>query len=107
MSIRIYFLGDFHLGVPDAKSSLAREKRICTFLDEAAKDAKAGKKWVWCQEEPQNMGAWSFIAPRLEKLNPTTNLRYAGREAGASTAAGAKAIHVREQAALVERAFEA
>ncbi len=69
--------------------------------------AKAGKKWVWCQEEPQNMGAWSFIAPRLEKLNPTTNLRYAGREAGASTAAGAKAIHVREQAALVERAFEA
>ena len=39
MSTRIYFLGDFHLGVPDAASSLAREKRIVAFLDEAAKDA--------------------------------------------------------------------
>ena len=36
---RIYFLGDFHLGVPDAERSLAREKRIVAFLDEAAKDA--------------------------------------------------------------------
>ena len=36
---RIYFLGDFHLGVPDAASSLTREKRIVAFLDEAAKDA--------------------------------------------------------------------
>ena len=35
----IYFLSDFHLGVPDAASSLAREKRICAFLEEAAKDA--------------------------------------------------------------------
>jgi len=39
VSARIYFLGDFHLGVPDAASSLAREKRIVAFLDEAAKDA--------------------------------------------------------------------
>ncbi|MCB0810289.1 MAG: UDP-2,3-diacylglucosamine diphosphatase [Flavobacteriales bacterium] len=36
---KIYFLSDFHLGVPDAESSLAREKRICAFLDEASKDA--------------------------------------------------------------------
>jgi UDP-2,3-diacylglucosamine hydrolase len=39
VSTRIYFLGDFHLGVPDAASSSAREKRIVAFLDEAAKDA--------------------------------------------------------------------
>ncbi|MBL7946005.1 MAG: UDP-2,3-diacylglucosamine diphosphatase [Flavobacteriales bacterium] len=38
-SQRIYFLGDFHLGVPDAAKSLAREKRIIAFLEEAAKDA--------------------------------------------------------------------
>jgi UDP-2,3-diacylglucosamine hydrolase len=36
---KIHFLSDFHLGVPDAASSLAREKRIVAFLDEAAKDA--------------------------------------------------------------------
>lgn len=37
---RIHFLSDFHLGVPDAATSLAREKRIVAFLDEAAKDAE-------------------------------------------------------------------
>ena len=39
---RIHFLSDFHLGVPDAASSLAREKRIIAFLDHAAKDADEG-----------------------------------------------------------------
>lgn len=36
---KIYFISDFHLGIPDAASSLAREKRIVAFLKEAAKDA--------------------------------------------------------------------
>ena len=36
---KIYFLSDFHLGVPDHASSLAREKRIVAFLNEAEKDA--------------------------------------------------------------------
>ena len=38
-SKKIYFLSDFHLGAPDAKTSLEREKRICRFLDIAKKDA--------------------------------------------------------------------
>ena len=38
-SKKIYFLSDFHLGAPDAKSSLEREKRICRFLDIAKQDA--------------------------------------------------------------------
>jgi UDP-2,3-diacylglucosamine hydrolase len=38
---RIYFLSDFHLGVPDAASSLVREKKIVRFLDEARRDAAA------------------------------------------------------------------
>ncbi|HRD44076.1 MAG TPA: UDP-2,3-diacylglucosamine diphosphatase, partial [Ferruginibacter sp.] len=33
MQKNIYFLSDFHLGAPDAKNSLEREKRICRFLD--------------------------------------------------------------------------
>jgi UDP-2,3-diacylglucosamine hydrolase len=36
---KIYFLSDFHLGAPDAKSSLEREKKICRFLDIAKEDA--------------------------------------------------------------------
>jgi 2-oxoglutarate dehydrogenase E1 component len=61
-------------------------------------------KWVWCQEEPLNMGAWTFIGPRLERFT-SQRVRYAGRDRASSTAAGAKAIHVRQQAALVEAAF--
>ncbi|MFT5468594.1 MAG: 2-oxoglutarate dehydrogenase E1 component [Verrucomicrobiales bacterium] len=71
---------------------------------------RANKKWVWCQEEPKNMGAWSFMDPQLQKLADRiagghVNLRYAGRARSASPAAGAKAIHVHEQAKLVETAF--
>lgn len=64
------------------------------------------KKVIWCQEEPQNMGAWSFIAPRLEKLL-NRPIAYAGREAAASPAAGSATIHKREQTALVKQAFSA
>ena len=62
------------------------------------------KKWVWCQEEPLNMGAWSYISPRLNEAGGA-RVRYAGRERSASAATGAKAIHVAEQQRLVERAF--
>jgi 2-oxoglutarate dehydrogenase E1 component len=70
----------------------------------AARYPRAQKKWVWCQEEPENMGAWMFIRHRLADL---TNhiVRYAGRERSASPAAGSKAIHVLEQQKLVEDAF--
>lgn len=65
---------------------------------------RAQKKWVWCQEEPENMGAWSFIRHRLEDLSNHV-VRYAGRERGSSPAVGSKAIHTLEQEKLVEDAF--
>ncbi len=64
------------------------------------------EKWVWCQEESQNMGAWSFIAPLLgELLPPRKRFLYAGRNASASPAVGAKTLHDREQKQLVAEAF--
>ena len=64
------------------------------------------EKWVWCQEESQNMGAWSFIAPLLgELLPPRKRFVYAGRNASASPAVGAKTLHDREQKQLVAEAF--
>jgi 2-oxoglutarate dehydrogenase E1 component len=60
---------------------------------------------VWCQEEPENMGAYHFIVPYLEKLFHEQIL-YAGREAAASTAVGALSVHNLEQATLVKQAFE-
>jgi 2-oxoglutarate dehydrogenase E1 component len=60
--------------------------------------------FVWCQEEPLNMGAWSYIWPRLERC-VGAKVRYAGRDAASSPAAGSKAMHYREQKALLEQAF--
>ncbi len=61
---------------------------------------------VWCQEEPKNMGGWSFMMPRLfEALEKMP--RYAGRRSAASPAVGSLAVHKREQQKLVEEAFGA
>src|SRR6267378_2777259 len=59
---------------------------------------------VWCQEESQNMGAWSFIEPRLRSIFGR-EVGYAGRNASASPAVGALALHKREQASLIAEAF--
>jgi len=65
---------------------------------------------VWCQEEPQNMGAWSFVAPRIEAVLEEIGMRqerpaYAGRPPAASPATGLYQQHVREQTSLVETAL--
>ncbi|MBW3567050.1 MAG: 2-oxoglutarate dehydrogenase E1 component, partial [Proteobacteria bacterium] len=61
---------------------------------------------VWCQEEPMNQGAWYQIRHRLQAgLAPRHELRYAGREHAASTAAGYFKLHVAEQKALIEQAL--
>ncbi|MBM2840350.1 MAG: 2-oxoglutarate dehydrogenase, subunit, partial [Bacteroidetes bacterium] len=58
---------------------------------------------VWVQEEPQNMGAWTFLQPRLtEQLRPNQRLSYVGRPASAATATGSLKVHNAEQEALVK-----
>ncbi|MFN2507924.1 MAG: 2-oxoglutarate dehydrogenase E1 component [Chthoniobacterales bacterium] len=59
---------------------------------------------IWCQEEPQNMGAWSFIEPRLRALFGR-EIAYAGRNASASPAVGALTLHKAEQAQLIWEAL--
>ncbi len=61
--------------------------------------------FVWCQEEPQNMGAWTYVSPRLQETLGK-RIQYAGRKPGSSPAAGSKAMHYREQKALLTKAFE-
>jgi 2-oxoglutarate dehydrogenase E1 component len=73
-------------------------------LREMMKGFSKGAKLVWCQEEPQNMGAWTFIEPRLRTMF-CREVAYAGRHASASPAVGALARHKREQARLVADAF--
>ena len=69
-----------------------------------ARYPRAQKKWVWCQEEPRNMGAYHYIRSRLEAVSQH-DIRYAGRERSSSPAVGSKAIHTLEQEHLVEAAF--
>ena len=59
---------------------------------------------VWCQEEPKNQGAWSFVAPRLEELLGK-KARYTGRPEYASTAAGLMKQHLAELAAFTNDAL--
>ena len=61
---------------------------------------------VWCQEEPQNMGAWTFVAPKIEAMllkldGACKRPRYVGRVEAASPATGQNRVHLAEQAALV------
>ena len=65
---------------------------------------------IWCQEEPQNMGAWCFVDRRIEavlgRLDGTAKRpRYAGRAEAASPATGLSRTHAAEQAALVADAL--
>jgi 2-oxoglutarate dehydrogenase E1 component len=63
-------------------------------------------KIVWCQEEPKNMGAWTFILPRLQEIFGREVL-YTGRQPSASPAVGTLEAHVAQQNALVNDAFSA
>jgi len=61
---------------------------------------------VWVQEEPQNMGAWSFVRDRLaSEIKANQVLKYVGRPESASTAAGSLKVHLREQASLIKNAL--
>lgn len=61
---------------------------------------------VWCQEEPQNQGAWYQIRHRLqEALSDKQQLFYAGRPSAAAPASGIFKLHLQQQQALVEAAL--
>jgi 2-oxoglutarate dehydrogenase E1 component len=62
---------------------------------------------LWVQEEPQNMGAWTFVAPRLEALIAGRfPLRYVGRQPNASPAEGSAAWHHAHQNEIISQAFD-
>ena len=93
--------------------ALVRIEQLAPFPDRsvAAELAKYPRaEVVWCQEEPRNMGAWSYVQPRLEALLEAEGAgrarpAYVGRAESASTAAGTLKVHRREQDDLVRRAL--
>ncbi|MBL6457201.1 2-oxoglutarate dehydrogenase E1 component [Belnapia sp. T6] len=65
---------------------------------------------VWCQEEPENMGAWTFVDRRIEKVLKGLDIKakrpeYVGRDEAASPASGLAKVHQQQQEALVRAAL--
>ena len=61
---------------------------------------------VWCQDEPQNQGAWFFVQHNiLENMSDGMKLAYAGRPASASPACGYAHLHQEQQKSLLNAAF--
>jgi len=101
------------LGLDEAVA-LVRLEQLAPFPDDVLAEELVRypkrAQLVWCQEEPQNMGAWSFVAPRIEAVLGEIGMRqerptYAGREAAASPASGLHELHVRKQRRLIDAAL--
>jgi len=95
-------------------AAIVRIEQLYPFPEQKLLDVIAGmsslESVVWCQEEPQNQGAWycsqHHMRRVLQEHNPRLYLQYAGREASAAPAAGSMGLHVEQQQKLVSDAFE-
>ena len=61
--------------------------------------------FYWVQEEPQNQGAYTFMAPRLERLL-SKNLKYHGRPASAAPSTGISTVYKKEQQNVIQGIFQ-
>lgn len=87
---------------------LVRVEQLYPFPTEALDGALQrfrGVSIVWCQEEPSNQGAWSFMRDRLAEMAPDRPLAYAGRPAMAAAAGGAIDRHELEQGDIIATAL--
>ena len=96
--------------VATGRIAIIRLEQFYPFPKRALTDVIArypnAKELAWCQEEPKNMGGWSFMESRLENLLPRCDRpRYIGRSESPSPATGSYAVHVKEQERLVQEAL--
>ncbi|HVU16158.1 MAG TPA: 2-oxoglutarate dehydrogenase E1 component [Candidatus Didemnitutus sp.] len=102
-----YDLVDFREKNKVANAAIIRVEQLYplhrTRLEELGRKYRSAKL-IWCQEEPENMGAWRWIAPQLESIfgRPA---EYAGRHEAASPAVGLLALHRAQLAAFLTKAL--
>jgi 2-oxoglutarate dehydrogenase E1 component len=94
----------------DDVTAVARIELLYPFPEEEVKAVLSGypnvQEIVWVQEEPQNMGAWTFVEPRLRELvDGELPVRYVGKPARPSPAQGSAWFHKGEHARMVREAF--
>ncbi|HEX2235225.1 MAG TPA: multifunctional oxoglutarate decarboxylase/oxoglutarate dehydrogenase thiamine pyrophosphate-binding subunit/dihydrolipoyllysine-residue succinyltransferase subunit [Actinomycetota bacterium] len=95
-----------------AKAAIVRVEQLYPFPGEQLEAIfdryPNARRLCWVQEEPENMGAWSFMQARLERILPERlELVHAARFESASPATGSQKVHQQEQEDLMEAAFEA
>jgi len=99
-----YDLMDARKKTEDRSVAVVRLEQFYPFPSTSIRETLArysnADELVWAQEEPQNMGGWTFVQNRLE------NPRYVGRTASASPATGSYSIHQKEQAEIVAEALD-
>ncbi|MDO9425098.1 MAG: 2-oxoglutarate dehydrogenase E1 component [Methylobacter sp.] len=90
--------------------AIARIEQLYPFPDELFR-AEVGKypqlkEFIWCQEEPQNQGAWYQSRHHFaDNLSPKISMTYAGRDASAAPAVGNFRVHIEQQKAVVHSAL--
>ncbi|XP_026221488.1 probable 2-oxoglutarate dehydrogenase E1 component DHKTD1, mitochondrial [Anabas testudineus] len=89
-------------------TALVRVEELCPFpleaLQQELKKYPNAKEFIWSQEEPQNMGPWSFVAPRFEK-QLACKLRLVSRPALPAPAVGIGTLHHQQQEAILSATF--
>ncbi|XP_034032051.1 probable 2-oxoglutarate dehydrogenase E1 component DHKTD1, mitochondrial isoform X2 [Thalassophryne amazonica] len=89
-------------------TALIRVEELCPFpleaLQQELKKYPSAKEFIWSQEEPQNMGPWSFVAPRFEK-QLACKLRLVSRPALPAPAVGIGTLHHQQQEAILTATF--
>ncbi len=94
------------LDTPDM--AIVRIEQLHPFPERQLRDVLAGypqaKAFQWVQEEPENMGAWSFVRARLESM-VKGKIAYTGRKPASSPATGLVSVYRQEQKALLEEAL--
>ncbi|CAG8672734.1 6673_t:CDS:2, partial [Scutellospora calospora] len=88
--------------IKERQNKKIEDKELCPFPksdveNELKKYTNAKAEFIWCQEEPQNSGAYTFIEPRLKQLLPSKQeLKYIGRPPSAAPAVGISKWHIAE-----------
>ena len=95
----------------DDVTAIARVELLYPFPEEDIKALLSSypnlQEMVWVQEEPKNMGAWTYMEPRLRELvDGELPVRYVGKPARPSPAQGSAAFHKKEHAQIVRAAFK-
>jgi 2-oxoglutarate dehydrogenase E1 component len=106
---KLYY--DLMAGSPPSSVAVVRIEELYPWPHAAIRQVMsrypAIEEVVWAQEEPKNMGAWTYVHPRLRaSAGAAVGVRYVGRPERASPAEGHLDVHKRDQERLVRQALD-